>query len=534
MKEQLLQDFARRAAEERPQAVALAIGEERMTYAELVRLAGRLGTRLLEAGVEPGDRVGLLAPKGTMAIVAMHAVLECGAIYVPLDLDSPAPRLARIVESAEPRLLLADSAATSRLDQLAALAPLAPVWSLRAEAIAGKRVRGELARAEWDVEARPPGVRVRSEDPSHLIFTSGSTGQPKGVVITHRGVGAAVAWGLRQFGTEPGDRVSCHAPLHFDQSTADVYATLAAGAELHLVPPSLNLNPRSLAALIRERELTQWCSVPSVLTYLVKFDAVAEHDFPALKRVLWGGEALPTPVLVHLMRRLPHVSFTNLYGPTETTITSSSYTVPGLPGDEREAIPIGAACDGEELIVLDPEMRPVEPGESGEIHIAGVGVSPGYWRDEERTRAAFVPDPRAPESGERVYGTGDFARIGPDGLVYFLGRADSQIKSRGYRIELGEVESALGTVAGIRECAVVGIEVGGFEGTTIAAAYVAADELDPVALRAALGSLLPPYMVPARWLPLEALPKNANGKVDRPRLREQFELQRAERSKAAR
>lgn len=510
------------------------MGEERLTYGDLTRLSGRLAARLVDAGVEPGDRVGILLPKRPMAIVAMHAVLEAGGVYVALDVEGPALRLARIVDSAEPRLILSVPEARDRLDAVDELLALPPVWSLEAEPIAGERVQSELARGEWDLDADPPGVRVDPGDPAHLIFTSGSTGQPKGVVVTHRAVAAAVAWNLRQFGTEPNDRVSCHAPLHFDQSTADVYATLAAGAELHLVPAALNLNPRALAALIRDRELTQWCSVPSVLAYMAKFDAVGEGDFPALKRVLWGGEALPTLVLVHWMRRLPHVSFTNLYGPTETTITSSSYTVPGVPEDETAPLSIGTACDGEELLVLDQDLRPVAEGEVGEIYIAGVGLSPGYWRDEEKTRAAFLPDPRSPQSGGRVYKTGDLARIGTDGLPYFLGRTDSQVKSRGYRIELGEVESALVSVAGVDEGAVVGVEVGGFEGTAICAAYVAAVELDPVALRKAVGAIIPSYMVPARWLALEALPKNLNGKVDRPALRAQFELQRSELRKAAR
>jgi amino acid adenylation domain-containing protein len=508
--------------------------EERLTYGELVRLSGRLAARLADAGVEAGDRVAMLLPKRPIAVVAMQAVLEAGGVYVALDADSPALRLARIVESAEPRLILSVPEAGDRLDAVGELLALPPVWSLDAEPVVAGRVQSELTREGWDVDADPPAVRVDPGDAAHLIFTSGSTGEPKGVVITHRGVAAAVGWGLRQLGTQPGDRISCHAPLHFDQSTADVYATLAAGAELHLVPPSLNLNPRALAALIRDRELTQWCSVPSVLTYLAKFDAVGEGDFPALKRVLWGGEALPAPVLSHWMRRLPHASFTNLYGPTETTITSSFHTVPGMPEDETAPVPIGAACDGEELLILDRDLRPVADGEVGEIYIAGVGLSPGYWRDEEKTRAAFLPDPRNPDGGGRVYKTGDLARIGDDGLPYFLGRTDSQVKSRGYRIELGEVESALAGVPGIAEGAVVGVEVGGFEGTAICAAYVADAELDPVALRKALGTIVPSYMVPARWLALEALPMNLNGKVDRPALREQFELQRSELHKAAR
>ena len=524
----LLHDYATRAAATRGDAVALTMGGERMTYAELARCSDRLAAQLVAAGCVPGDRVGLLVPKCLLAVVAMHAVLKAGAVYVPLDTESPAQRLARIVEAAEPRLLLALPEAAARLDALAEAVALPPVWSLEQEPIVGERVAGERARAGWDLDAPLPRVRVRAEDPAHLLFTSGSTGQPKGVVITHRNATTFVDWGVRHFGIGPEDRTSGHPPLHFDLSTFDIYGTLAAGARLCLVPPSLSIDARALAQLIRHEQLTQWFSVPSVLTYMAKFDVVAPEDFPALRRLMWCGEVLPTPVLAHWMRRLPHVTFTNLYGPTEATIASSFYTVPDVPADETAPIPIGVACEGEELLVLDDELRPIPVGEIGDLYIAGVGLSPGYWRDEEKTAAAFLSDPRAPHSGDRIYRTGDLARIDEQGLVHFLGRADSQIKSRGYRIELGEIESAFNAIDGVRECAVVGVEAEGFEGVAICAAYVS-DGLEPPQLRRLLTDVLPSYMLPARWLSLDALPKNQNGKTDRPALRERFREQMAER-----
>jgi len=524
----LLHDYATRAAEARGDAVALAMGDERMTYAELAQLSDRLAAQLIAAGCAPGDRVGLLVPKCPLAIVAMHAVLKAGAVYVPLDAESPAQRLARIVEAAQPRLLLAMPEAAARLDALAEAVALPPVWSLEHEPIAGERVQGERARVGWDLDAAPPRVRVRAEDPAHLLFTSGSTGQPKGVVITHRNATAFVDWGVRHFGIGPADRTSGHPPLHFDLSTFDIYGAFAAGARLCIVPPSLSIDARALAQLIRDEQLTQWFSVPSVLTYMAKFDVVAREDFPSMRRLMWCGEVLPTPVLAHWMRRLPHVTFTNLYGPTEATIASSFHTVPAVPADETAPIPIGVACEGEELLVLDGELRPVPVGEIGDLYIAGVGLSPGYWRDEEKTAAAFLPDPRAPHGGERIYRTGDLARVDEDGLVHFLGRADSQIKSRGYRIELGEIESAFNAIDGVRECAVVGVEADGFEGVAICAAYVG-DGLEPPELRRLLADALPSYMLPARWLALDALPKNQNGKTDRPALRERFREQMAER-----
>jgi acyl-coenzyme A synthetase/AMP-(fatty) acid ligase len=227
--------------------------------------------------------------------------------------------------------------------------------------------------------------------------------------------------------------------------------------------------------------------------------------------------------LIYWMQRLPHVTFTNLYGPTEATIASSYYTVPSCPASEDETIPIGRACGGEELLVLDAARRPVPPGEVGDLYIGGAGLSPGYWRDVEKTDAAFVSNPADPAGG-RIYRTGDLATLGPDGLVRFLGRADSQIKTRGYRVELGEIEVALHALGTLRECAVVGVPSGDFDGTAICCAYVPLPgaEVTPRGLREAISRALPPYMLPSRWLAFDDLPKTGNGKIDRRRLKEAF------------
>jgi len=231
------------------------------------------------------------------------------------------------------------------------------------------------------------------------------------------------------------------------------------------------------------------------------------------------------------------VRFTNLYGPTEATIASSFHSVSGISPEDMRAIPIGAACTGEELLVLDGELARVPPDTPGDLYIGGAGLSPGYWRDEEKTRAAFLPDPRPDRSGERLYRTGDRARIDEDGLAHFLGRADSQVKSRGYRIELGEVERAVNGLSEVREAAVVGIE-SEFEGTALCCAFALSDseadsesEADAVSarrLKQALRAILPAYMLPSRWLALSALPQNANGKIDRTEIKRLFDAKTAE------
>jgi amino acid adenylation domain-containing protein len=514
-------------AQARPDATALVFKGTRLTYGTIEEASNRLAWLLIGAGCRRGDRVGLLMPKMPAAIIAMLGVLKADAIYVPMDPSSPAARQARVLEVSDFRCILAagpveknlrDALAAARLGQQPTIG-----WLDEAPPAEGGPALAFGLRDFSSYPAKPPACANTGDDIAHILFTSGSTGLPKGVTITHASVMHFIRWAKSYFGTAPTDRVSQHPPLHFDLSTFDIFGTLSAGAELHLVPPELNLLPPKLAQLIRDESLTQWFSVPSVLNLMAKFDAVRHGDFPTLRRVLWCGEALPTPTLIYWMRRLPHVRFTNLYGPTEATIASSCYTVARCPADEREAIPIGSACGGEELLVLDGQLRPVAAGEIGDLYIRGVGLSPGYWRDPEKTRAAFLPYPGGTGPRDRIYKTGDLARLGNDGLIHFIGRADTQIKSRGYRIELGEIEAALHPLASLRESAVVAIQSEGFEGWLICCAYVPAEQdVSPNGLRKRLSELVPGYMLPARWMRYDALPKNDNGKIDRPRLRNAF------------
>jgi amino acid adenylation domain-containing protein len=523
----LLQHWVAEQAQRRPAATAVVLGSERLTYGELEAQSTRLARLLGAVGCERGDRVCLLLPKSPSAIVAIVGALKADCIYVPIDLTSPAPRVARMLASCEPRCLLIAGAAMPLLEKLQQEDGWPDAISVGwMEAGHSPPDHLTIAFTSRDLASGPSAPwpsRNTPQDPAYILFTSGSTGQPKGVVITHGNVMAFVGWALKYFDLRPTDRLSGHPPLHFDLSVFDIFGALAAGAELHLVPESLKLEAAKLAAFIRASALTQWFSVPSVLVYMAHFDAVRPHDFPALKRLLWCGDVLPTPVLRYWMERLPHVAFTNLYGPTEATIASSYYTVPACP-DDAAAIPIGTACDGEELLVLDEQLRPVPPGTVGHLYIRGVGLSPGYWRDAAKTRAAFLAHPDSGDPADRLYKTGDLARVGADGLIYFVGRADSQIKSRGYRIELGEIETALHTVKTLRDGAVVAVSTAGFEGAAICCAYVPVPgaAVTPASLRRELAKLLPAYMLPSRWRAFERLPVNANGKVDRAALKELF------------
>lgn len=525
---ELLQDYVSRQAELRPNAIAVTLERSSLTYGELDQASSRLARRLREAGCRRGDRVCLLLPKSPVAVVAMLGVLKADAIYVPIDLSSPAARLAPMIKISEPWGALISAEAVTLLDDILETVgnPPMAIGSVERNPLQGRQFESRFDMSEVDAyPGNAPEYRNTGRDIAHILFTSGSTGVPKGVVITHHNVIAFVEWGRSYFGIEPGDRLSGHTPLHFDLSMFDIYGSHAAGAELHMVPPALNLLPHKLAEFIRSAELTQWFSVPSVLNFMAKHGVVARDDFPGLKRILWCGEVLPTPTLVHFMQRLPHVRFTNLYGPTEATIASSYYTVPECPRDELASIPIGTACGGEELLVLDANLNELPPGEIGDLYIGGAGLSPGYWRAPDKTAQSFLPHPRATKPDDRIYKTGDLARRGEDGLLYFVGRADSQIKSRGYRIELGEIEAAFHSMECLEECAVVAVPTDGFEGNAICCAYVArpGSAVSAADLRQRASRLLPGYALPMHWLAFDRLPKNANGKIDRPRLRSLFQ-----------
>jgi amino acid adenylation domain-containing protein len=523
----LLQSWVTQQAEARPDDTAIVDGSERVSYGQLERSSNQLAHLLQDAGCKRGDLVCILMPKSPAAILSMIGILKAGCLHVPVDASSPAARIRQILDSCENRWILAAGTVAPLLDELLAddqLRARISVGWLDGQSPAAKNFQPAFSRP--DLDAAPASAlpqQCTADDGSHILFTSGSTGVPKGVVITHSNVLAFVGWALKHFGIDRTDRFSGHTPFHFDLSTFDIFGTITAGAQLHLVPSEAALLPPKLVEFIRKSELTQWFSVPSVLNYLAKFDALKGQELPSLRRVLWCGEVLPTPALIYWMEHLPHIPFTNLYGPTEATIASSYYDVPVCPSDPKAAIPIGKACDGEELLVLDEKLQPLPVRGIGDLYIGGAGLSPGYWRDPVKTAAAFLPDPRSGRPGQ-LYRTGDLAWLGEDGLVYFVGRADTQIKVRGYRIELGEIETALNSVGTLQECAVVAVQTENFGGWMICCAYVSREgvETTPNSLREHLKKLVPNYMFPVRWMPYDTLPKNANGKIDRPRLKERF------------
>jgi amino acid adenylation domain-containing protein len=500
------------SARAEPTRDAVVLGERSLTYAELDANANRLARLLAAEGVRPGDRVALLIEKSPETVAAIYGILKAGGTYVPLDEQAPAARLAYIMRDAGVRLVVS-SAARAR------------DWVVLREAgatfdtvvVADGPVDGQLPDVrvvDWAELAKhddaPVDVDVSSDDLAYVLYTSGSTGEPKGVMLSHRNCLAFVEWAADLVGVRPEDRVSSHAPFHFDLSTFDLFGAAVGGATVVLVPREQSVFPVELAGFIRDARITIWYSVPSILTLLTLRGGIGSPPPEALRTILFAGEVFPTKYLAQLMDLLPDVSFYNWFGPTETNVCTW-YEVPRPASALPDDLPIGKAIGGVTAIVADVDGKEVPHGDTGELLIQGPTVMHGYLGKPEQTERVLDTS-----GAERLYRTGDLVAYDDEGNLRFLGRRDAQIKSRGYRIELGEIERAIYSHEGVTECAVVPVPDDVV--TNRIKAYVVAHGLTDSELTGFCRSRLPRYMVPDEIEFRDALPKSSTGKIDRRKL----------------
>jgi amino acid adenylation domain-containing protein len=504
------------SAAKRPDAPAVVDGARSISYGELDELAGRLAALLGELGVRRGDRVALYLDKSLEAVAAIYGVLRAGAAYVPLDPQAPPARLGYVAGDAGVRVLVTAVEKAPQWEELIENgAELESLVVLNATDDALDAPAGTRILTAADVAAAEPLAESPAEpdDLAYILYTSGSTGVPKGVMLSHRNCLAFVEWAVEEFGVTADDRLSSHAPFHFDLSTFDLFGAALAAAPVVLVPAEASIFPSGVHRFIADNEITVWYSVPSVLSMLATRGGLTPGDLPRLRVVLFAGEVFPTKYLRRLMELLPHPRFANLYGPTETNVCTW-YDVPTLPDDMTEPIPIGIPIAGVEAFTITEAGLPAAPDEVGELCIRGPTVMHGYWGDPERSARGLIADPRPGVSPAKAYRTGDLVQEMDDGNYRFFGRRDSQIKSRGYRIELGDIETALYAHPAVAECAVVPIPDDLV--TNRIKAYVAArEELSSADLVSFCGERLPRYMVPDIFEFSDGLPKTSTGKVDR-------------------
>lgn len=468
-----------------PDAVAVLSEGKQLTYANLNRRANRLAHRLRDAGVGPEVLVGICMDRRPEMIVAMLGVLKAGGAYVPLDPAYPAERLAFTMEDSRAQVLITQERLKPRFA------------GTTAEVLC---FDGALAGNGGPDHNPDPLAKETSL--AYVIYTSGSTGRPKGVAIEHRSAATLVYWAKETYTDEETRGTLASTSICFDLSVFEIFTTLARGSTVVLVDNAL-----SLSGLSDRGAVTLLNTVPSAAQELARAGLIP----PSVVTINLAGEPLSAE-LVDTLYSYPHVRRVfDLYGPSEDT-TYSTFAL-REPGGRAT---IGRPLPNTRLYILGGSLEPVPIGVPGEIHLAGAGLARGYLHREDLTRERFVPDPFSDVPDGRMYRTGDLGRFLPDGNVEFLGRIDHQVKVRGFRIELGEVESVMRSYPGVTDAAVVARE--DEAGAKQLVAYVAMGKSTPPGvheLRAHLAGKLPEYMLPARFVFLEALPMTPNGKVDR-------------------
>ncbi len=494
-----------------PDAPAVVSAQGRLSYGDLARGAGRLAERLRGLGAGPETVVAVCLERSPEQVLAVVAVLKTGAAYLPLDPSNPAERLVYTLSDSGALAVITREALAR--DLAAAAIPAICLdkekdWNERPPLPRhGGEGRGE---GEWD---QPEWDQPDPENLAYVIYTSGSTGNPKGTELRHSGLSNLVAWHRRAYRLTPDDRCALLAGPGFDASVWEIWPALAAGASLRVPPADIVASPPDLWTWMVEEGITV-TFLPTPLAEAVMAEPVpAAPRRLALRAILTGGDRL-------LRRPRPEHPFVlvNHYGPTESTVVTNAVPV-GVEARAGDRPPtIGRSIDNIRIFVLDRAFRPVPVGVPGELCVAGAGLARGYRHRPDLTAAAFVPDPfGAP--GDRLYRTGDLVRWLPEGDVEFLGRIDHQVKIRGFRIELGEIESALVALPEVREAAVLVDQGGQKGGEKHLVAYLTPREGATLpalhALREALSTRLPPYMVPSAFVALESMPLSASGKVDR-------------------
>jgi amino acid adenylation domain-containing protein len=494
-------------------------GQGSITYAALARLTDQLRDRLAAMGVRPGDRVGIYMRKSIDAVAAIFGILKCGAAYVPVDPAAPPARNAYILQNCQVTALIVESQFQAKLlAEWDARAQQPAILSIEEASTGGALARAlALADAETGTASATENVQSAPSDLAYILYTSGSTGKPKGVMLSHENGTSYVDWCTETFQPQPTDRFSSHAPFHFDLSILDIHVALKHGAALVLISDEAGKAPERLAPLIAEERISIWYSAPSILALLAQYGRLEQHDYSALRLVLFAGEVFAVKHLRTLSTKLPRQRYFNLYGPTETNVCTFYEVKLPVPDDRVTPYPIGISCSHLRCRVVDNHGEDVSRGMEGELCVAGRGVMQGYWALPEQTARAFLTD----DAGERWYKTGDIVTEAADGNYTYLGRRDRMVKRRGYRVELGEIEAALYRSPAVREVAVVAMPDETL-GVKITAFLSSREAKHPslIAMKRFCVDNLPSYMVPDVFCWRESLPKTSTDKTDYQRLRE--------------
>ncbi|MGG1676780.1 amino acid adenylation domain-containing protein [Neobacillus sp. NRS-1170] len=498
-------EYLKETAIKYPNKPAIIDGERSITFHELEIKSKWLGFIIQTKTKSRNLPIAIFLPKGLDAIVSFMGTLNSGNFYVPMDVKSPETRINAILTNLNPSIIVTNKHYRSILLSYGVAEHL-------------------LVQVE-DIDEEPDNFALSFEehisfnmidtDPIYTIYTSGSTGVPKGVVISHRGVIDYIEWAKKTFNIDDKTIIGNQAPFYFDNSTLDIYLSMAAGCTLVIIPEQYFAFPIKLMDYINELNINFIFWVPSILINIANFDILSQMSNFGLTKILFAGEVMPTKQLNYWRRNLPSALFANLYGPTEITVDCTYYIV-DRDFDDNDPLPIGKPCRNSNIIIINDDNKEAGVNEIGELCVKGSSLALGYWNDPAKTNASFIQNPLNSNYQEKIYKTGDLVYINEFEEIIYVGRKDTQIKHMGYRIELGEIEMAAISLDSIfNACVLYDHEKKG-----IVLVYESENNLAVSDIRRQLMNLVPKYMIPTTIIQLDHLPLNPNGKIDRVLLKE--------------
>ena len=514
----LLQRYADRYGTLNPSKVAVTDGLTSLSYGDLAIQSNRLARCLIHYGVPRSGHVILCMKRSVQNIVAMMGVLKADAVYIPIEARTPTRRRSQIIRDCQPHAIICDDKIFQTIlsDESSSNLPPVIVLSGSEKLTQPAQNISVITSDQLDVfDSSPQNYKNTDDDVACILYTSGSTGNPKGVMITHHNIDAYIAWAVDRIGIKENDKILCTAPLYFDMSLFDVYCSLRVGATLCIATERLLLFPRKLVEFAEAEKVTVWKGISSLLVYLARTGAISSDRLPTLRTILFSGEALHTKYLIEWMRTFPEKTFYNAFGPTEATGISMYYRVGRIPASADERIPIGKPCENTEVFLLDENNKPVPPGKAGELCIKGVCVTKGYLNDPAKTKRVFIANSLNPGRGERIYLSGDYACLRPDGNYEFIGRRDDQVKFMGYRIELSDIEQTLVSIDKVRDAGAILAELVRVNLKELVAYVEIDNHMSLASIMRELKKRLPHYMVPKQLHPIERIPRTDRGKIDR-------------------
>lgn len=495
-------------AERMPERVALWDEKEQFTFYEYRKKSIDIAHGILSAlqGAKSGKPIVIYMEKSIKVLASFMGIAYSRNIYSPIDVDMPGQRVNRILEVLEPELVVTTKALKSEFEK----------FEYHGNFLI---YEDTLVADDFQTEKVLENAgKIIDTDLLYVLFTSGSTGVPKGVCISHRSVIDYIDWVTDTFGIAPEDRFGNQAPFYFDNSILDIYATMKMGATLYIIPRMLFPQPVRLLEWLLEHQINTIFWVPSALMVVSRLKALRRVDLRGvLKRVLFCGEVMPNKQLNIWRSYLPDVTYANLYGPTEITDACTYYIVDREFQDE-EPLPIGIPMKNTEVLVLDESNGLVTvPGVTGELCVRGTCLSTGYYRNQEKTAAAFVQNPLNKAYEEKIYRTADLVQYNDRFELVYLSRKDYQIKHLGHRIELGEIETAVSSLPDVTMCCCI------YDEKHSRIVLFLDKNIAKESINGRLEKMIPEYMLPGKVIGMEELPLNDNGKIDRIRLRTMLE-----------